>query len=53
MKNKGVNLSNPRAVAVAMRDSNALTYRIELTKYVMLSRSYEVALRTNANDIAA
>jgi hypothetical protein len=53
MKNKGVNLSNPRAVAVAMRDSNALTYRIELNKYVMLSRSYEVALRTNANDIAA
>ena len=46
MKSEGVDLSNPKAVGVAMKDSNALTYRIELDKYVMLSRSHEVALRT-------
>ena len=45
MKNEGVELSVPRAVTVAMNDSHALTYRIELCKYVMLPRSYEVALR--------
>ena len=46
LESEGVDLSNPRAVAVAMKSSNALTYRIELDKYVMLSRSHEVALRT-------
>ena len=46
MESKGVDLSDPSAVAVAMIDSNVLTYRIELGKYVMLSRLHEVALRT-------
>lgn len=46
MENKGVDLSNPRAVAVSMKESNALTYRIELKKYMMLSRCHEVALRS-------
>ena len=46
MKSEGVDLSDPRAVAVGMKAVNALTYRIELSKYVMLSRCHEVALRT-------
>ena len=46
MKSNGVDLSNPRAVGVTIIDSNVLTYRIELGKYVMLSRGHEVALRS-------
>ena len=47
MRSEHVDLSVPRAVAIAMMGSNALlAYRIELCKYVMLSRTHEVALKT-------
>ena len=46
MYSKSVNLTDPRAVGVAMENSNVLTYHMELFQYVMLSRCHEVALRT-------
>ena len=46
MESEGVDLANPRAVGVTMKDSNVLTYHMELDKYMMLSRYHEVALRT-------
>ena len=45
-ESKGVDLSNPRAVAVAMKVSNVLAYRIELDQYIILSHCHKVALRT-------
>ena len=46
LENKGVDLSNPKAVGVAMRGGNVLTYRMELKKYMTYSKAIEVALRT-------
>jgi hypothetical protein len=46
MGKKGVDLTDPKTVAIAMNASNVLTYRIELKKYKMLSRCHEVALRS-------
>ena len=46
MKNRGVDLSQPFAVGEAMRKSNALAYRIELGKYMIISHCHQVALRS-------
>ena len=46
MENKGVDLSNPFAVGVAMNQSNAVVYRIELGRYMTISRCHETALRS-------
>ena len=47
IKNKGVDLSGHRAVAVGMKVVNGLTYRIELDDCVMLSRCLVVPLRSD------
>ena len=41
-----VDLSDPKAVSMAMIESNAIIYRIELDKYTIYSKSKEVALST-------
>ena len=41
-----VDLSDFRAVGVAMRKGNAITYRNELDKYTIYSKAHEVALRS-------
>ena len=46
MKSEGVDLSVPKDVAVAMKVSNALTYRMDLQRYVIISRCHEVALES-------
>ena len=46
MKSKGVDLSNPFAVGASMKESNAIAYRIELGKYVIISHCHQVALRS-------
>ena len=50
MESEGVDLSDPRAVevavAVAMKDLNVLTCHMDLLQYVMLSRCHELAIRT-------
>ena len=45
LENKGVDLSNPKAVGVSMRGGNVLTYRKDLRKYMTYSKAIEVALR--------
>ena len=46
MENDGVDLSEPFAVGEAMKKSNAIAYRIELGKYMIISRCHQVALRS-------
>ena len=46
LKNEGVDLSNYRAVGLTMRKGNAIIYRIELNKYMIYSKAFEVALRS-------
>ena len=46
LNNEGVDLSAPRAVGVAMRVWNVITYRIELGKYTIYSKAIEVVLRS-------
>ena len=46
LENKGVDLSDPKAVGAAMRKGNVITYRIELRKYTIYSKAIEVALRS-------
>ena len=41
-----VDLSDFRAVGVAMRKGNAITYRNEFDKYTMYSKAHEVTLRS-------
>ena len=45
-ENKGVDLSKPKAVGVAMREGNVITYRIERGEYTIYSKAIEVALRS-------
>ena len=45
-ENKGVDLSKPKAVGVAMREGNVITYRIERGVYTIYSKAIEVALRS-------
>lgn len=42
--NEGVDLSNPAAVGVAMKSSNSVAFRIELQKYVLISKRHKIAL---------
>ena len=46
LKNEGVDLSNYRAVGLTMRKGNAIIYCIELNKYMIYSKAFEVALRS-------
>ena len=46
MKNEGVNLSDPAAVGSAMKQSDAVVYRIELGKYMIISRCHQTALKS-------
>ena len=46
IENKGVDLSQPFAVGEAMKKSNAIAYRIELGKYMIISHCHQVALRS-------
>ena len=46
MENDGVDLSEPFAVGEAMKKSNAIAYRIELGKYMIISHCHQVALRS-------
>jgi hypothetical protein len=46
MKSEGVDLSEPFAVGEAMKKSNAIAYRIELGKYMIISHCHQVALRS-------
>ncbi len=43
---KGVDMSNPKAVGTSMKISNAIIYRIECLKYVLMSTAHRTALRT-------
>ena len=45
LENKGVDLSDSKAVGVVMRRENVITYRIELCKYTIYSKAMEVELR--------
>lgn len=45
LKNEGVDLSNPTQVGVAMKEVNCIVFRMELGKYMMLSKAHEVELR--------
>ena len=47
MKNNGVNLRSPKEVSVGQDNHRTIIYRIELDKYTMISKSLEVALRSN------
>ena len=46
MKSEGVDLSEPFAVGEAVKKSNAIAYRIELGKYMIISHRHQVALRS-------
>jgi hypothetical protein len=43
---KGVDLSDPRAVGLKMKDSNAIIYRIEKGQYELISKAHEIALKS-------
>jgi hypothetical protein len=45
-KDEGVNLSFPVAVGVAMKTVNAIVYRIELGKYMLMSTAHRTALES-------
>ena len=45
-ENKGVDLSDPEAVGVAMKRSNAIVYRIDLKVYSLMSTAHRTALKT-------
>ena len=44
-KDKGVDLSDPRAVAVAMKRSNAILYDMKERRYKLMSKAHATALR--------
>jgi hypothetical protein len=46
MKCEGVDMSNPKAVGISMKTSNAIIYRIECRKYVLMSTAHRTALKT-------
>ena len=45
-KSYGIDLSNPKAVGEAMKDSNVIIYRIELGLYTLMSTAHRTALST-------
>lgn len=45
-KNEGVDLSHPESVGVAMKSVNAIVYRIELDKYMLMSTAHRTALES-------
>ena len=45
-ENKGVSLSDPKAVGVSMKNSNAIVYRIENGLYQLMSTAHKTALRS-------
>ena len=46
IKYEGVDLSDPRAVGLKMKDSNAIIYRIEKRQYQLISKAHEIALKS-------
>ena len=46
VKDNGIDLSNPNAVGSAMKSVNAIVYRIELDKYMLMSTAHKTALQT-------
>jgi hypothetical protein len=48
---KGVDLSDPRAVGLKMKDSNAIIYRIEERQYQLISKAHETALKSYTPEI--
>ncbi len=46
----GVDISIPRNVGMAMKDSDAVVYRIELDKYMLLSTAHRTALKSYKHD---
>ena len=46
MKSEGVDLSDPVAVGVAMKKSNAIVYHMDSDKYMIISHCHQVALRS-------
>ena len=45
-ENKGVDLSSPAAVGVAMKASNAIIYRIEHNQYQLMSTAHRTAIKS-------
>jgi hypothetical protein len=45
-KSKGVDLSNPKDVGVALKRSNALVYRIDRGLYCLMSTAHKTALKS-------
>ena len=45
-KSEGVDLSNPHAVGLAMKASNAIVYRMELRLYQLMSTAHRTALES-------
>ena len=52
MKNEGIDLSDPVAVGNAMKLSNAIMYRIEEQKYMIITRCHQTALKTYKPTVA-
>jgi hypothetical protein len=46
IKYEGVDLSDPRAVGLKMKDSNAIIYRIEKGQYQLISKAHKIALQS-------
>ena len=46
LKNDGADLSDPKAVGVAMKRGDSITSCIEFRKYIIYSKAIEVALRS-------
>ncbi len=45
-ENQGIDLSNPQEVGIAMKSSNAIVYRRERIKYMLLSTAHRTALKS-------
>jgi hypothetical protein len=50
-KYEGVELSDPRAVGLKMKDSNAIIYCIEECQYQLISKAHETALKSYTPEI--
>lgn len=46
IKSEGVDLSNARSLSTALQQSNAIVYRIELNRYMIISRCHQTALKS-------
>ena len=51
VKHEGVNLAQPKQVAVAMRETNAIVYHLPSGEYRLASRAYRTALLERYNPV--